>query len=135
MVMLGRGPCIQVTVSVAQAIAEQLVQQGKVVPEPISGMALIDTGASSTCIDQGAAEKLGVPVINVVKMASASHAETDANVYPIAIEIIGPGININATAMGAALAAQDLLVLIGRDVLQHGMLVYNGVAGSITLSF
>ena len=42
--LISRGPSAQVTVSVAQSVAEQLVQQGQPVPQPVSGWALIDTG-------------------------------------------------------------------------------------------
>lgn len=40
-----RGPVVQASVSVAQQIAQPLLQQGISLPAPISGMALIDTGA------------------------------------------------------------------------------------------
>jgi predicted aspartyl protease len=96
-------------------------------------LALIDTGASSTCVDDETAKTMGLPVIDVVKMASASHDATDQCVYPIQIVLSGVPINIAALrAIGAALKAQGLLLLIGRDVLQHTTLVYNGLAGEIT---
>jgi predicted aspartyl protease len=130
-----QGPCVQVSIGLAQSIASQLLQQGKTLPEPISGVALIDTGATSTCIDDVAAKQLQLPVVNVVNVASASHASTQQNVYPIQIEVVGLPISIEApNAIGAALAAQGLLALIGRDVLQHCTLHYNGVTGEITLS-
>jgi predicted aspartyl protease len=130
-----RGPVVQVTISVGQQIATQVLQSGGRLPSPVSGLALIDTGATTTCVDEGAAQRLQLPVIDVVKIASASHAETEQNVYPIQIEVIGLPITINAArAVGAPLEPQGILVLIGRDVLQHAMLVYNGPAGSLSLS-
>ncbi len=128
-----RGPCIQATVTVAQSIAEQLLQQGK--PDPISGLALIDTGATSTCVDDAAAQQLQLPVVDVVEIASATHASTQQNVYPIRIALVGTPLTIDAPrADGAALAAQGLLLLIGRDVLSSCTLFYNGSTGQITLS-
>ncbi len=133
--LMVRGPVIQVTLSVAQSIAEQLVQQGKTLPEPVSGLALIDTGASTTCIDDEAAKKLELPIINVVNMASATDASSSRNVYPVLIEIVGTPIKVNANgAIGANLSAQGLVVLIGRDVLLGFTLFYNGIMGQITLS-
>lgn len=130
-----RGPVIQVTVSLAQASAQALVQAGKTAPTPVSGLALIDTGATATCIDNAAAATMGLPVIDVVSMTSATHANLPCNVHPIAIEVAGTKINIEAPrALGANLAAQGLLLLIGRDVLQHCNLVYTGLVGTITLS-
>ena len=91
-----RGPVVQVTIRVAQQIATQVLQSGGTLPSPVSGLALIDTGASATCVDEAAAQKLQLPVIDVVKIASASHAEAEQNVYPIQIEVVGLPITINA---------------------------------------
>lgn len=134
-VLAERGPILQVTVGVGQQIATQVLQAGGTLPPPVSGLALIDTGASVTCIDQDAANLLQLPVIDVVQVASASQAAAEQNVYPIQIEVVGLPITVNAPrAVGASLAAQGLLALVGRDVLQHCVLVYNGPAGSISLS-
>ncbi len=130
-----RGPCLQVTINLSASVAAQLVQQGVAVPAPMSGTALIDTGASLTCIDDVAAQRLGLSVIDVVSIASASHASTQQNVYATLIEITGTAISINADrAIGAALHAQGLIALIGRDVLMMTTIFYNGVTGEFTLS-
>ena len=134
-VLQKQGPCIQVTIGIAQSIAEQLLLQGQTLPSPISGVALIDTGASSTCIDSDIAQQMQLPVVNVVNVASASHASTQQNVYPVQIEVVGFPISIETpNAIGASLRAQGLIALIGRDVLQHCTLFYNGITGSFTLS-
>jgi predicted aspartyl protease len=80
------------------------------------GFGLIDTGASSTCIDDAIAQKMNLPVVDIVKLASASHASHDANVYPIHLDIAGLSIGIDCErAIGAALSAQGLILLIGRE--------------------
>ena len=128
-----RGPILQVSLTIEQSAGKGLVAQGKTVPTPRSGLALIDTRASSTCVDEQAAKDLGLPVIDVANMQSASHEKHSCNVYPV--QIITPIVTLNAPrAMGAALASQGLLVLIGRDVLQNCNLFYNGPAGQFTLS-
>jgi len=133
--LLQNGPRVQVIIGVAQSFAEQVVQQGQSVPKPVSGLALVDTGASTTCIDDSLARGLGLPVIDVVQMTSASHADTQANVYPIEMEIVGSPIKVNVPrALGANLTPQGIVALIGRDYLQHCTLFYNGVTGQITLS-
>jgi len=133
--LIQRGPILQVSISVGQAVATQILQAGGTLPAPATGLALIDTGASMTCVDDAAAAQLNLPVIDVVNIASASHASSQANIYPIQIEVIGAPIVVAADrAAGAALAAQGLLALIGRDVLQHCMLVYNGVTGSFSIA-
>ena len=99
----------------------------------MAGFGLIDTGASVTCVDEDAAKQLKLPVVDVVNMSSASHAAHQANVYPVRIGIAGLPNAINAPrAVGAALKAQGLIVLLGRDILAHCTLFYNGAAGEIT---
>jgi predicted aspartyl protease len=135
-VLIERGPLIQVVVSLAQIIAAELTRQGTPMPQPVPGLALVDTGAFATCIDEQVANDLGLPVVDVVNVATASQGSVQANVYPIRIEILGASDVISVEllrALGAPLAAQGLLLLIGRDVLQHCTLFYNGV-GEITLA-
>jgi predicted aspartyl protease len=134
--LISRGPVLQVTLSIPKVIAQELVKQDMTVPEPIAGVALIDTGASTTCIDDAAAQKLGLPVIDVATIASASHAATKINIYPATIDLIGVPITVTTErALGANLSSQGLIALIGRDLLQNFTLYYNGVMGQITLSF
>jgi predicted aspartyl protease len=134
-VMQLTGPCIQVLIGLASSMVQTLTQNGQTVPTPRAGRALIDTGAAITCIDDDLARNLGLPVLDVVQMVSASHT-TPANVYPVQIEVVGVGINVQVLkCMGAKLSSQGIEALIGRDFLANGLLVYNGVVGAITLSF
>ena len=130
-----RGPVVQVSIGLAQSMAQELIQQGATLPAPVSGLALLDTGASSTCIDDGIAQQLGVPVVDVVTMHSASHAGHPANIYPVRFAVNGLPIALDVPrALGAALTSQGLAMLIGRDVLQICTLFYNGLSGEFTLS-
>ncbi len=98
-------------------------------------MGLIDTGASQTCIDDAAAQTMGLPVIGKSKMASASQSASDCNIYPVHIEFVGGQIALDVLqAPGATLTAHGILALIGRDFLQHCTMFYNGMMGQITLS-
>jgi len=134
-VLLQRGACVQVIFGIAQIFADQLLQQGQTLPQPVSGIALIDTGASSTCIDESLAQQMNLPAIDVVQMMSASHDATPTNVYPIQMQVIGTPIRVEVPrALGATLATQGYIALIGRDFLQHCTLFYNGISGEMTLS-
>jgi predicted aspartyl protease len=128
-----RGPVLQVTVAIEQNAGKALAGQGRALPVPKTGWALIDTGASNTCIDEQAAREMGLPIHDVASIQSASHEKVSCNVYPVLIHT--PIIDLNSPrTVGAALAAQGLLVLIGRDVLQRCTLHYNGVTGEFTLA-
>jgi len=135
LVLFQGGPRAQIAIGLAQPAAEELVKQGLEVPSKLTGYALIDTGASVTCVDGEAAASLHLPVVDVVNMVSASHASTRQNVYPISLEILGAGIVVGSVmATGAELKTQGLIALIGRDFLRFCTLHYNGVAGQFTLA-
>ena len=134
--LAGSGPRIPIAIALHSTILQQLALQGAPSSAVVTGFALIDTGAGITCIDIDAATQLGAPIIDYVTMTSASHAGNVQPVYPLQLQIPGSPININAPrAVGFPLAAtQGIIALIGRDVLQFTVLVYNGSAGSISLS-
>lgn len=78
---------------------------------------------------------LGLPIVDVRPMASASHAQHMANVYPAKMSLVGFPMHFNLPlATGAALQAHGLIGLIGRDILSQCQLVYTGTTGQITLS-
>lgn len=131
----GAGPRIQVILSPLENQLKSLADKGEPPPHPVSGFALIDTGASSTCIDQNAAEGAGLAVVDSGPMSSATHANEIVPIYAGKIEIIGMSISVNVMrAYGVNLNSQDLIALIGRDLLSQCVLVYNGLEGSFSLS-
>ncbi len=131
--MQQRGPVLQVTISVEESIAKALALQGTPIPPSESGLAMFDTGASTTCIDDALAIRLGLAPIDVVSMCSASHESTQANVYPVQLHI--PGfMNVNVPrAIGANMNPQGIVALIGRDFLKNCTLHYNGPMGQLTI--
>jgi len=68
-------------------------------------------------------------------MSSATHVDETVPIYAGKIEILGISISVNVLkAYGSNLQAQGLIALIGRDVLNKCVLVYNGPDGSFSLS-
>ena len=130
-----RGPVVQVSVTLERSFAASLTRQGLTIPPPLTGLGLIDTGASNTCVDYEKARSVNLPVIDVVTIHSASHARVSSNLYPVQIQIAGFPIQFQSPrTIGAALGEHGLLMLLGRDLLQTCTLFYNGAAGQITLS-
>lgn len=133
--MVRFGARVAVSIGLAQQFAEQLTLRGEQVPEPLVGEALIDSGASHTCVDTSIAGRLALPVVGQVNISSASHESTQLNQYPIRLEFIGAGIAANVLqAPSGPLGSQGLAVLIGRDLLREFLLVYNGPYGQWTLA-
>ena len=107
---------------------------GLEIPEPVSGNALIDTGATTTCIDDDVAKQLGLPTVDVAQMSSAS-GQSEQPVYPVQLDITHSELVIESSkSIGADLEDQGLVALIGRDTLSQCTLHYNGVTGDFTLS-
>jgi predicted aspartyl protease len=130
-----QGPRLRVSISLHHSVAQRLLDAGTPVPAPVTGFALIDTGASTTSVDEESAKSLGLGSVGEAQVASASERSTVRNMYPVTIEVEGLPLPISAPqAIGAELRSQGLLVLIGRDVLQFCTLFYNGLTGQITLA-
>jgi predicted aspartyl protease len=116
-------------------VGQQLLQQGVVPPAPITGTAIIDTGAMMTCIDDSVAKSMGLPIIDVLSMISASHSAVPQNVYPIRVEAVGTSIEFDVNrAMGSIIDMQGVILLLGRDALRNCTLFYNGTTGQFSLS-
>jgi predicted aspartyl protease len=97
--------------------------------------ALIDTGATMSCIDDQLAQQLGLPLINQVQSPGV-HGSAPLNVY-LAYLLI-PSLSVAQTGefIGANMAAggQFHRALLGRTLLQNMLLVYDGRSGSVKLA-
>ena len=111
-----------------------IIGESATTSDPVLGWALIDTGATVTCIDQKAAQKAGLRIVGTGPVASATHSN---EVVPIfAAQLIFEGLKSwDATiAYGTNLESLGLIALVGRDVLAGCMFVYNGPDGSFSLA-
>jgi predicted aspartyl protease len=123
-------------VAVSQEREQHLAARNQPVPPAITGLALLDTGASSTCVDEAVAQQLGIAAVDVVTISSASHAAAQKLVHPIRLRVLGTEIVINASrAIGVPLQPQGFIALLGRDFLERFVLICNGPAGEMTLGF
>jgi hypothetical protein len=134
MALQQRGPVVQVAVTLAEPMGAALTEQGNTTPQPVTGLVTRYRRIEYLYRRRRGAE-MNLPVIGVGSMSSASHAKTPSNIYPIQIEVTGFPIRFQSPrTMGATLKEQGLLLLIGRDLLRHCTLFYNGGTGQITLS-
>lgn len=150
-----QGPTIPVEISIPSALATQFQQDGKVPPTPITGYALIDTGASISSIDDSVANKLELKPVGVHTMGTAG-GPVPTNAYLANISfpgtqvgnIDGEFLGVNLTGQGVFATAQvagtnvavaraantQLVALIGRDVLMNFVMIYDGPAGRVILA-
>lgn len=78
------GAFFPIEVHVPPAIAALLDDQNMPVPAPFSGLALIDTGATLTCVHETLLARLGLNPIGVITSGTAS-GPVQQNVYPARI--------------------------------------------------
>jgi hypothetical protein len=117
-------------------MAQVLQSLGRPVPPAVPGLALIDTGASICGIEETALRQLGIPPFGYMSVNTPSGSAMQST-YPASLSFPGTPIpNIAFTNfVGNNLAAQGILVLIGRNVLKDFVLVYNGPGGHVALAF
>ena len=127
------GPRVYVTLSPFEDQIKSLAKKGDI-PTSVTGTALIDTGASVTCIDRSAAEKAGLAIVDSGKISSVTHANEVVPIFAGRLDIHGLRTVNTFRAYGVNLESQKLIALFGRDLLARCVLVYNGTDDSFSLS-
>jgi predicted aspartyl protease len=120
-----------VQISVSDAGRSALASASQPIPAPVQALAMVDTGATSTAIQMGIAAQLGLQPVGVQTVNTPTSQGVTCDEYLVRL-IMGW---IEVTAIEAPLQGQHIQVLIGRDVLSHGLLIYNGANNQFTLSF
>jgi hypothetical protein len=99
---------------------------------PVPVRALVDIGASKTNIVRWVFERLGISPVGDVTIHTASTGVTPlrADLYAVEISLGGEQTGLLATDL-QVVAAEDLSgsgveALLGRDILERGLLVYDG---------
>ena len=126
--LAGFGPTIPVLVGVAP-VAEG---NGTAEFQGEQALALIDTGASTSCIAEDFATRLGLTPIDRQKIGGVG-GKKEHLIYLGVILI--PSLNAQKKAgfVGVELPGAQP-VLLGRDFLHGCVLIYNGPTGMITIS-
>lgn len=105
------------------------------VPGKTGLLALVDTGATESCIDSLLAAQLNLPVVDR-RMTAGAHGAKEVNLHLAQIHIP----SLSRTIVGA-FAGVDLLTggqmhsaLIGRTFLRHFKMIYDGPSGKVQIS-
>lgn len=126
------GPIIEIVVVPPPAVIESLKKAGKAVPSQ-KAIALIDTGASGTCIDNSIAAALGLVSHDVRRVQTAGGEDTQ-QLYDAGIILpIAPQNIFVVQVLEAKIQNQPYRALLGRDILKRCTLCYNGWDNSYTL--
>lgn len=98
---------------------------------------MVDTGASGTVIAPGVFAQLGLQPVGVTSMSTPSTTTpVSSRLFNVDLTFLTNNVNVTGVvAIEAPLGGQHIQCLIGRDILQHGVLVYIGYINQFTLSF
>ena len=127
------GPRFPVLVGLHPTAVKAIEKSGEKPARILQGQGLIDTGASVTCIDERAAEELGLVPIGTVDVGGVS-GESVRPMFAFSLAIPGLGaLNLSA-GVGCDIRGMGLIILLGTDALSDCLFVYDGNDGSYTLA-
>jgi len=135
------GPLVSVEIGLPTPLKQHLSEKGEAIPAAVSGFALVDTGAFATAVDETVFQSLGVPHIDEIP-TDTPHGHGTSNVYPANVSF--PGMNVTDMAMERVVGCslkwktrdeKEIIMLMGRDLLQYFLLVYNGPSSDVTLCY
>lgn len=128
-----KGMLIKVHVGSASAVAGQQSSSGKTPQAPEEIIAMIDTGASISAIDQGVAARLGLVQTGSIQVGGVG-GMSQQPVFAAALEIPDAGVTFDPLMLsGAQLGAPDFQMLVGRNLLCQMILTYDGANGQFAL--
>ncbi|HEX9670850.1 MAG TPA: hypothetical protein VGC93_15365 [Thermoanaerobaculia bacterium] len=138
------GPLLGALIGVSKPRADALTAAGQPIPQAVPITGLIDTGASCTCIDPSvlltslSLTPTGSVLVNTPSTGATPH---DTEQFDVALVIpatagmtplLFPTIPVISSEL---LVHQGFHALIGRDILDRCLLVYDGAAKTFTLAF
>ena len=137
-----RGAIILVGFGVSGPRQDAMHKAGLTVPHVVMTRALVDTGASCTCVDHAVIKKLSLSPSGTAQILTPSTGGVphECNQFDVAVAV-GMDSQIHVHSMIIPVIESDLTAmaniqaLIGRDVLDRGILIYDGCHRSLTLAF
>ncbi len=129
---MATGPLVPFFAAVPDVTVHLLASLKQPLPQPLGGLALIDTGATRTVIQADIPARLALHPVGTTLVHSASNANVPCDEYLIKIVIQTAAIDVRVVAM--TLQGQAIQCLIGRDVLSLGVLVYTGPTNAFSFS-
>ena len=136
------GALLDAYIGVSQARRTALTAASQPAPDSQRVRALLDTGASCTCVDPIILTALGIPSTGTTQMNSPTTGANPqtVNVYDVSIGIPGatpPPFFLGTVAVAEAqlLQVQGFHAIIGRDILASWVIHYNGPLSLVTVSY
>lgn len=126
------GPILDLAIKPSMTTIEALNLEKKDIPW-ISVKALIDTGGSTTAISQKVIDKLHLKPKGSSKVYTSAKNDEVRNEYAVCIEFDTNAYIDTLKVIEANLEDHHIDCLLGRDVLSHCQLIYNGPKNEFAL--
>lgn len=128
------GPVIEVLLSPPKNLIDILKVKKEEVPQPVRLHAMIDTGATNSVVNPAVIKALKINPIGVTKINTPSSVGVECYQYKAGIIFPNNVFVETSELIEAPLQGQHIQCLIGRDILKHGVLIYNGYMRTVTFS-
>ena len=136
------GPLLSVVLLPSAPRQAALKAAGVAVPPFTTGIFLVDSGASNTVVDAALISPLGLTATGATMCHTPSTGKQALpfNQYDVMVIIPGPAnepawIIEALPIMECDLSVQGIQGLIGRDLLDRAILIYNGAAKTFSLAY
>ncbi len=129
-----RGAVFQGEAAVPKVVEAALKLAKQPVPTPIGVAIHVDTGAATTAVSHGLPGKLGLHPIGAATVNSATTLGISCPIFMLRL-VLPKGIVFHLPVVESAIAFDQFDVLLGRDLLAHGLFVYNGQKNFFELTF
>lgn len=130
-------------IGVSVARRNALAAANQPIPQSVTVEALVDTGASGTCVDPSVLDQLSLSPTGQVQVNTPSTGAQPVVAYQYDVSLLikttetqqplyRPAMPVLSSEL---IVRQGFHVLIGRDVLQHCLLTYDGRNGLFSLAY
>lgn len=135
------GPVINTDLTITPAQEEALRQAGQPIPAPVRCRFLIDTGADGTVVKHEFAERAGLKLISDNLPLHGVGVDTSGRAYMGRIMFAARSriadamhqMYVDTQIVSGKLESELIDGLIGRDVLRHFQLTYDGKTGAVRM--
>jgi hypothetical protein len=135
------GAVVELLIGVNEARRGALAKNHFPVPERIRVRAQVDTGSGFSAIDLDVLRRLDLRPINTVRVRTPSPTDQPQTFeqYAVSIALASDDLEMfveSVEVLGCAFAAEEgSQAMLGRDVLEHCLFLYDGQNGTFSLAF
>lgn len=142
--LLYQGPIITTAVTITNDHRDALIAAGQPVPAPVTCRFLIDTGADGCVVKHEIAAKAGMKLINANTPLHGVGVDSSGKTYIGRVLFGAPSrllagaqhqVHVDTQVMSGNLGSPLIDGVIGRDVLRHFVLTYDGKTGRVTMRY